>query len=211
MLWAGAHLRLNRNGNCMVDMEMHGKSSTWIPAPRSQFSRSQQGETASGRGGRSFKNSKWRNRGGLWRKQIVAAGEEGFWLQVERFSCFPCECGLSDEDTPLQPSVFQKHNKQVCSHRCPRHRQMLARSALGLVDVYNLLPNRVVEQKSVPVMQHELPMLLKFPAANGEDSWRHTFSPRVPLSEHPLHLFSLRLRHASFLAVALQSLLVACG
>ena len=79
MLWAGAHLRLNRNGNCMVDMEMHGKSSTWIPAPRSQFSRSQQGETASGRGGRSFKNSKWRNRGGPWWKQIVAAGEEGFW------------------------------------------------------------------------------------------------------------------------------------
>ena len=66
---------------------------------------------------------------------------------------------------------------------------MLARSALGLVDVYNLLPQQVVEQKSVAVMQHELQTLLKFDAAKGDDSWFHTFSLRVPLSERPLHLF----------------------
>ena len=39
-------------------------------------------------------------------------------------------------------------------------------------------------------MQHELQMIQKFRAANGDDSWLHTFSPRVPLSEHPLHLCS---------------------
>ena len=47
-----------------------------------------------------------------------------------------------------------------------------------------MLPQHVVE-----AMQHELQMLLKFRAANGDDSWLHTFSPRVPLFEHPLYLF----------------------
>ena len=80
---------------------------------------------------------------------------------------------------------------------------MLARSALVLVDVFYLLPQHVVEQKSTAAMQHELQTLLKFCAANGDDSRFHTFSPRVPLSEHPLHIFLET-------AVALQSL-VLCG
>ena len=54
------------------------------------------------------------------------------------------------------------HSKHLRSHRGPRHLQMLPRSALGHADVYNLLPARVVEQKSVASMQHELQMLLKF-------------------------------------------------
>ena len=37
-------------------------------------------------------------------------------------------------------------------------------------------------------MQHEL--LLKFRVWNGDGFWLHTFSPRVPLHEHPLQLFS---------------------
>ena len=68
------------------------------------------------------------------------------------------------------PTIFQKHDKQLCSHRSPRHLQMLARSSLGLVDVKNLLPQHVVEQKSVAAMQHELQTLLKFCAAKGDDS-----------------------------------------
>ena len=68
--------------------------------------------------------------------------------------------------------------------------QILSRSALGLVDVYNLLPAQVVGQKSVAAMQHELQTLLKFRARNGDSCWLHTFSPRVPLHEHPLQLFS---------------------
>ena len=73
--------------------------------------------------------------------------------------------------------------------RMNRHRHSL-RSTLGLTDVHNLLPARVVEQKSVAAMQHELQCLLKFRAVNSEDGWQHTFSPRVSLSEHPLHHFS---------------------
>ena len=96
---------------------------------------------------------------------------------------------FGDMFQPASPSVFQKHGEQLCLHRGPRHLQMLARSAVGLVDVYILLPEHVVEQKSAAAMQHELQMLLKFGAPNGDDSWLRTFSPRVPLSEHPMRLF----------------------
>ena len=39
-------------------------------------------------------------------------------------------------------------------------------------------------------MQHELQALLKFRVRNGDSYWLHTFSPRVPLHEHPSQLFS---------------------
>ena len=60
---------------------------------------------------------------------------------------------------PSPPSASQKHDKQLLTHRSPRHLQILSRSALGLVDVYNLLPAHVVCQKSVASMQHELQAL----------------------------------------------------
>ena len=78
------------------------------------------------------------------------------------------------------PSASQKHDKQLLTHRSPRHLQILSRSALGFVDVYNLLPAQVVCQQSVASLQHELQALLKC----------NTFSSRVPLHEHPLQLFS---------------------
>ena len=91
---------------------------------------------------------------------------------------------------PSPPSASQKHDKQLLTHRSPRNLQILSRSALGLVDVYNLLPAQVVCQKSVASMQHELQALLKFRVRNGDSYWLHTFSPRVPLHEHPLQLFA---------------------
>ena len=72
-----------------------------------------------------------------------------------------------------------------------------------LVQVYKSKVLSFVEF-SAAAMQHELQMLLKCRAVASR------LSPRALLSEHPLHLFFLRLRHASFLAVALQSPLVAC-
>ena len=57
---------------------------------------------------------------------------------------------------PSPPSASQKHDKQLLTHKSPRHLQILSRSALRLVDVYNLLPSQVVCQKSVASMPHEL-------------------------------------------------------
>ena len=86
------------------------------------------------------------------------------------------------------PSTSQKHCWHLQSHRRSRNSQKLIRSILGSHRC--LLPARVVEQKSVAAMQHELQCLLKFRAVNREDDWHYTFSPRVSQSEHPLHHFS---------------------
>ena len=109
----------------------------------------------------------------------------------------------SPDGSGMRPETLREHvptrttidfSETLCwhlqSHRRYRNLQKLVRSTLGLTDVYNLLPARVVGQKSVAVMQHELQCLLKFRAVNREDGWQHTFSPRVSLSEHPLHHFS---------------------
>ena len=92
---------------------------------------------------------------------------------------------------PAPPSVFQKHNKQLLSHQGSRHLQMLSRSALGLVDVCNLLPQYVVEQKSVAAMQHELQMLLKFRAANGDDKCLSHLLATRPSVRAPVAYFFL--------------------
>ena len=100
---------------------------------------------------------------------------------------------IAGPDSPggswMRPETLREHvpleHHRLCwhlqSHRGSRNLQKLVRSTLGLTDVYNLLPARVVEQKSIAAMQHELQCLLKF------RGWQHTFSPRVSLSEHPLH------------------------
>ena len=99
-----------------------------------------------------------------------------------------CDAGPDSQDGSwMPPSTSQKHC-WLQSHRGSRNLQKLVRSTLGLTDVYNLLPAKVVEQKSVAAMQHELQCLLKFRAVNREDGWQHTFSRRV--SEHPLRHFS---------------------
>ena len=64
--------------------------------------------------------------------------------------------------------------------------QLLRRSALGLVGVYNLLPEDVVQAGIVANFQGKLQDLLKARAQSGCEDWPLTFSPRVPLWQHPL-------------------------
>ena len=96
---------------------------------------------------------------------------------------------LANSFCPLHRRLHQKHDKQFLTHRSPRHLQISSRSALGLVDVYNLLPSHVVWQKSVASMQHELLAHLKFRVRNVTVIG-FTFSPRVPLHGHPLLFIS---------------------
>ena len=88
---------------------------------------------------------------------------------------------------------------------------MLARSALGLVDANKLLPLHVVEQKSVGAMQHELHDAPEVSSCE----WRRQLASHLlatcPSVRAAVASLFFRLRHASFLAAAFQSLLVACG
>ena len=77
---------------------------------------------------------------------------------------------------------------------------MLSQDEFGFSDVYNLLPEHVVEQKSAEVSGFE---------------WRRLLASHLlaacPSVRASVASFFLRHRLASILAVALQSLLVACG
>ena len=63
---------------------------------------------------------------------------------------------------------------------------VVRRSALGLVAVYNLLPPRVVKLNNVKDFQGALGELLRERATAGCDDWPLTFSPRVSLANHPV-------------------------
>ena len=80
-----------------------------------------------------------------------------------------------------------KHSRYLDDkyHNQP-HTDTLRRSALGLVGVYNLLPEFVVAHETVSDFQKELQDLVKARAATGDDNWPGLFSPRHHLANHPL-------------------------
>ena len=80
----------------------------------------------------------------------------------------------------------RRHNKQLVEHRRGRFLEILRRSALGLVAVYNLLWPEVVAESTVQGFQRKLQEHLKERAAWGCENWQATYSPRTPLWRHPL-------------------------
>ena len=62
----------------------------------------------------------------------------------------------------------------------------MMRSALGLVAVYNLLPRGITSAQDVKTFQKRLQMELTLRAKAGTPDWNKTYSPRVPLHQHPL-------------------------
>ena len=63
---------------------------------------------------------------------------------------------------------------------------MIKRSALGLVAVYNMLPPRLLAEKSVSAFQKRLQEYVIMFAASGYPRWPEVLSPRLPLVTHPL-------------------------
>ena len=82
----------------------------------------------------------------------------------------------------------RRHDKQLVEQRGPSFSEQLRRSALGLVAVYNLLPQDMVDSPSVKVFQSQLQALLRDHASHVSD-WSDLFSPRIPLYKHPLLLY----------------------
>ena len=80
----------------------------------------------------------------------------------------------------------REHGRQLLEYRVGTHLNVVRRSALGLVTVYNLLPATVVHLEDVKDFQRALQELLKERATEGCEDWAQTFSPRLPLHRHPL-------------------------
>ena len=78
----------------------------------------------------------------------------------------------------------RRHDKQLVDPRQGQFSEQLRRSALGLVAIYNLLPQEVVDAPTVSLFQSQLQALLG--VAMRRSSWQELFSPRVPLFRHML-------------------------
>ncbi len=80
----------------------------------------------------------------------------------------------------------KRHSRQIVSSFGDRPLDMVKRSVLGLTQVYNLLPARIVACKSVSSFQGALQALLREQAVVERPNWPHLFSPRWAIQCHPL-------------------------
>ena len=78
------------------------------------------------------------------------------------------------------------HSKHLDDPREWASLGILSRSALGLVRVYNLLPQAVVDSASTSSFQRALQSLVRQRAHDGCTDWADTLSPRRDLLSHPL-------------------------
>ena len=65
------------------------------------------------------------------------------------------------------------------------------RSVFGLIRVYNMLPNSVVQASSVKEFQRLLTMMMKILISQEYRRWDVLLSPRIPINKHPLHCLRL--------------------
>ena len=79
-----------------------------------------------------------------------------------------------------------RHDFQLEDIRNRNFLEIERRSALGLIWVYNHLPERIVVEQSVKTFQSKLQGLLKEGIKSGCEDWRDILSPRVPVYRHPL-------------------------
>ena len=70
------------------------------------------------------------------------------------------------------------HNKQLHDWLNDRDTELLRRSALGLVRVYNELPQETVDQTSVKDFQTSLQNKVKAAVGKGQENWQNIFNLR---------------------------------
>ena len=80
----------------------------------------------------------------------------------------------------------RRHEAPLKETRKGRFLEVVRRSALGLVAVYNLLPAKTVRTDTVKAFQTNLQELLKERAMKGCLNWLHIFFSRVSMWRHPL-------------------------
>ena len=81
--------------------------------------------------------------------------------------------------------VRPRHNKMLSTRRSDiiyRH-AIFNRSIFGSVDIYNRLPQWLVDIDSVSGFQHELTAIAKTRCDNGIEDWQFSFSPVGNMAE----------------------------
>ena len=80
-------------------------------------------------------------------------------------------------DTSTTRLAIRRHNRQFVQPTIGT--EVLRRNLFGLVVVYNLLPQAVVDEKSVQSFQSSLQRALRNVARLGVPNWDCLFSPRL--------------------------------
>ena len=81
------------------------------------------------------------------------------------------------------------HNRQLRSYRTGRYLDVVAHSLLGAIDVYNILPEYVVEANNVSEFQNRLQQMLKVGASERHLNWTTMLSNRHLTFRHPVLQF----------------------
>ena len=79
-----------------------------------------------------------------------------------------------------------KHCRQLRDLRTSSSTDWMKRSILGLIAIWNMLPEEIVMEPDTKDFQGALQDLVKVRAVAGCDNWKLSLSPRVPLREHSL-------------------------
>ena len=87
---------------------------------------------------------------------------------------------------PSGRATLRRHNQQIRTYRKGKFLETTSKSILGLIDIYNLLPQEFIDSEDVHSFQTKLQGLLKEEVHRGRRGWESMFSPRHPLHLHPL-------------------------
>ena len=117
---------------------------------------------------------------GVIHRSVLREGPEQVWSHFPFAPVSSHPCGRNN---------LRRHDKQLQSHRQENRLEMTAHSILGLADIYNLLPQRIVNNTCVHKFQRELQDLMKETATDRNLDWECMYSPRIPLHLHPLRRF----------------------
>ena len=79
-----------------------------------------------------------------------------------------------------------RHGRQIIDIRNRRFLEMERRNALGLIWIYNRLPEAIVSNDSVKEFQRHLQLFIKQRLSSGDPDWKHLLSPRIAVYRHPL-------------------------
>ena len=86
----------------------------------------------------------------------------------------------------LTRRTARSHDKQLKDVREGRFTEVIRRSALGAIAVYNMLPQAVVDIETVKMFQSTLQKMIRDRMHLGETNWALLLSPRVPMYRHLL-------------------------
>ena len=106
---------------------------------------------------------------GLLQKRVLNKCHPSF----HRLLPFYAECFSKD--------TGQGHTKKLYGHwvEISSHRALYDRSIFAMVDIYNVLPQYIVDNATVSGFQSDLTHLVRIKCEQGDDAWASTFSRRT--------------------------------